>query len=104
MGHHTSDSYFFALFVLIVGMVAAKYKDKVSYTCLYQVTIFCIVTFLASTVFWWNGFKESENKQDWCTEIVQKTTMYNIPHNKEDLTCSATSSMLQWSHRWKTQG
>ena len=57
---------FIAVFALIAGIVAAKYKDKVSYTCLYQVTIFCIVTFFASTVFWWNGFKESDNKQNWC--------------------------------------
>ena len=75
---------FIAIFVLIGGIVAAKLQDKVSYTCLYQVTIFCIVTFFASTVFWWNGFKESDNEQNWCTEVVQNNQHTQLIHDTTD--------------------
>ena len=59
---------------LLSGTVVAKYQDKVSYTCLYEVTIFWLVTIFASTVFWCYCFKESDDEDNWCTEPVPGPT------------------------------
>ena len=60
---------------LLIGTLVAKIQDKVSNTCLYQVTIFWLVTIFASTVFWCYCFKECDDEDNWCTEPASDLSM-----------------------------